>query len=745
MAEIPSLLNKSLSFIQRNLIVLGVVLFFTILSYGYFITHWAVDSDSVMATFRSYNSDWIAHGRPIDALYNYLSLEQVLPFFNDFIAVSFIFISGILWLILIENCQVRLSKTLSIVFACIFIICPMYSFFLRFTLQNIFTEFSMLVCVLSAYHFSSFLNTKRFFNLISSIILCSLALMSYQTYASYFITSAVFIVLLRTIANPDEKFNVLELIYGGFVLIVALFIYKIVCFASFFITPQSDYTEQFIGWGSQPLTSIISGWKVYFHSLLSMNFNFFILLTVYFTLPFLVIINILKKRISVALLLIIFVLSPFALVFALGNGVPLRTLQAVPLMLAGVWLVFYNSFSSKAIKTIITTAIIISTLFNAQYITRLFYSDVMRLQYDKNFANRIYNNILDKTGDAIESKPLVIIGKYYHTPKPFIVHFDSIGPSFFDTDAEQSVRLHNFMSWLGNDYIMPNQTEVNEAYKVSDHMPAYPNIGYIKETKDLIVLKLADRVIVNPLPIDLNLKNLNQLSLSKIQSNIEFIKQENNGLNISGWAYIKNKDAANTKMYIRITNGYSSKIYPVNTKQRPDISRLYNDASNIQDSGWSITFTNNPLQKDSRIDLILVNGSEYIETNIPKKIQPIALNLTEYKELSYTSQRSYVDTLSYNNNILTIAGWGYMKHKDALNTKIYIKLHNADHDYIFKANRTSKNSIQELSSDTLNVKQSGFSLVNKYPLLTGRYRIFLILVNQDTYVIADTGLSINNA
>lgn len=736
------LFSKLKDFIQKNLTVFAVLLFFSVLGYGYFITHWAVDSDSVMATFRSYSYDWISHARPIDALYNYLSLEQVLPFFNDFISVFFIFLSGILWLIIIENCGVKLSKTQSVIFGCICIVCPMYAFFLRFTLQNMFTEFSLVMSVLSAYHFSSFLNNKNRFSLIFSILFCSLALMSYQAYTSYFITAVVFIILLRGIANNTKQRMIVELVYGAFALIIAMVIYKLVCVIAFHISPQSDYTEQFIGWGNKPIMSILSGWKIYFTSLLSMNFNFFMLLTVSVALPCLVAVNLFKKRILVLVILLVFVASPFALVFGLGNDIPLRTLQAVPLMLAGMWFLLYHSCVSKVLKQAILIIVIASTFYNAQHINRLFYSDVMRAEYDKNFANRIYNHMLDKTGDAVESKPLVIIGTHYYKYKPFIEHYDSIGPSFFDTNAEQSVRLYNFMTWLGNDYIMPNQAEVNDAYVISDHMPSYPNNGYVKETKDLIVLKLSDRVIVNPPAIELDLTNYTLLPPSDVRSDVEAIKQDY-GLNMSGWAYIKNEDAASTKAYIKISDSDTSKIYPVNVNQRSDIAKWKNDAANIQDSGWSIFFTENPLKRDSKIDLILVNGSTYAELDISKKIRPIDLNLKKYKELPYTEQRSFVDMLSYCNGFLTISGWAYMKHKDALNTQIYVNLHNSEHSYIYKTSKTIKTNVQKLYSDTLNVKNSGFSISNAYDLPKGSYKVSLILVNGDDYIVTYTGQTIN--
>lgn len=731
------LFYKIKNFTQRNLAGLGILLLFTVLAYGYFITHWAVDSDSVSATFNSLSKTWISHGRPIDALYNYLSLELVLPYFNDFISVCFIFISAILWLIIIEDCEIRLSKTLTLIFACICIICPMYSFFLRFTLQNMFTEFSMLVSVLSAYHFSSFLKNKKYFNLISSILLCSLALMSYQTYASYFITAVVFIILLRMIVNNDyTKLKIFkDLVSGALILIAALIIYKIACSIAFNISPPSDYTQQFMGWSNQTIMSVISNWQTYFYSLLTMNFNFFVLLTIAFVLPCLFIINIFKKRFLLSILLLVFAMSPFALVFALGDAMPLRTLQAVPLMLAGIWLLLYQSCANKILKRIIVAIVIVSTFFNAQHINRLFYSDVMRLEYDKNFANRIYNHVLDKTGDSVESKPLVILGIHLYKYKPFIVHYDSIGPSFFDTNTGRSARMHYFMSWLGDDYIMPTEAEVNDANVIADYMPSYPNNGYVKETKNLIVLKLSDRVLMNPPAVNLNLKKYNQLPNSKIQSSIDSLESQNKNISISGWAYIKNKNAADTKTYIRVTDNGLHKTYPVNVKQRPDIAKLQNNATNIQDSGWSIFLSNISIKKDSKVDLILVNGSDYLEKNIqlPKKSVPIkiTLNLQNYKKLKYTESRSYVDTLSYTDNFLTIGGWAYLKHK------------NAKHTYIYKTDRTVKNNVQKLSDDTSNVKDSGFSFSDKYEVPKGNYKISLILVNGDSYVEADLNHTIN--
>ncbi|MBK2092325.1 glucosyltransferase domain-containing protein [Francisella philomiragia] len=732
------LLFKMKKLILENLVTICILLFFTILSYGYFITHWAIDSDDAVASFVSSSSLWVSHGVPLLSIYNYLSLEQVIPFFNDFISVCLIFISGIIWLTIIENTNTKLSKTSILVFACVFTICPMYSFFLRYTLSNMFIELSLLISALSIYHYSCFLKNRSIFHLSSSIILCSISLLSYQTYVASFITSVVFVALLREINGRSTKQICTDLVYGAIILAVSLALYITMTHLAYMIVPKSTYTEEFIGWGKLPFSAIISSWQTYFYSLFSMSFNFLMLLALVVATTCLILKYIFKKRVFAIVLILLLIASPFTLTFILGKGMPLRTLQAVPLMVAALWFLFYQSCSTKISKKIIIFVIIISTFFNAQHINRLFYSDVMRASYDKTFANRIYNQLLAETGSAVENKPLVIVGRHLYSNKPFIVHFDSIGPSFFDTDAEMSERLHYYMKWLNNDYIMPSEAQVNDAYMVAEYMPSYPSTGYIKETKDLLILKLSDKIKINPESATLNLKGYEALQPSNAQSHIDSINLQKGQLSISGWGYIKDKDAKNTKTFIKITNKNKESIYPVNIIQRPDIKKQYHDATNIQDSGWNIFLDNPNITEDSKVSLIMTNNQNYIQIGIktPKKTNPINLNLNKYNELPYTSQKNYINTFSFNNKLLVIRGWAYINGKKTSDSSIYINLHNSKHNYIYRVQNTDNSKLTDTSNKDFNFN----SLID---IPKANYKVSLILTNGDSYTIADTGLRIN--
>jgi hypothetical protein len=199
------------------------------------------------------------------------------------------------------------------------------------------------------------------------------------------------------------------------------------------------------------------------------------------------------KNILLVSFFIIFVISSFSLVFLFGSAMPLRTMQAIPLFIAGVWLIIYRKVDSKRYKKIIFCIVIVMSYINIQYITRITYGDNMRLEYDKNFANQIYNHITVSTGDAINKKPLVIIGKHSYVNKPFIIKsdYDTIGYSFFEWDAGNPVRIHKFMSWLGYEYIYPSNLVQESALEQSFRMPNYPAKGSLRETESYIILKLS--------------------------------------------------------------------------------------------------------------------------------------------------------------------------------------------------------------------------------------------------------------
>lgn len=360
----------------------------------------------------------------------------------------------------------------------------------------------MLLASLSIYNSSAiFLNKSRInTHILLSIVFLIIAILTYEMYAVYYLVGILFLVLLYKVFpyNIKCKYNkntFRSICWTSFILAFSIIIYKILMYLVLILLniTKDNYTENYICWSKSNFINIIYSLVSYAFRLFTHNYNFYISVTVLFGIIFMAFLSLKyrKKSLFLNFIVTLFLFSPFSLSIVFGNGgMPYRTLNALPLMLAGISFLLYSSLKNNLAKKLIISVVLVSTFFNAQYTTRLFYGDNMCLKYDVYYAQKIYSDILGIAGNTINKKPLAIIGKPPFPQKPFILKskYDVMGVSFFSWGSYKSV--HYFMSWTGNDFILPSTSQYESAINISFNMPNYPEKGSIKETKDLIILKL---------------------------------------------------------------------------------------------------------------------------------------------------------------------------------------------------------------------------------------------------------------
>ncbi|QWU98920.1 glucosyltransferase domain-containing protein [Francisella salimarina] len=605
-------------FCEENKVIVLWLIFFNILAYGYFITHWTLSIDSETQTFASSTflaKSWFKEGRLLIPFINLLDNQEILPFWNDLISIILIFLSNLTWLTILSKNQ-KHSDTSSFVFSLTFSISPLYCLYLRFTTFNISISLSILFIALSAYYLSNFFNLKAKRNLAFCFIYTFLAISIYQALVAYYITAIVFIILTREVDNHKCR-NIFccvkEAIASATILILALTLYEILMKIIYLYIPKSNYLESFYAWNRDDYMSIFKTIMYFFHTYINISFNFMFTLSI-IPLLLLIVFFIYKKRFHLFTLIILTPFLPFTLIFILGTPVPLRSLIAVPLMLAGLWTLLTYILKQAQIKLIILLVVIISSFFNAQFINRIFYSDVMRQEYDINLANHIYNHTVDKVGSNIETKPLIIIGPHDNIKQPFSFEEETLSRSIFTYGDEN--RATDFMTWLGKEFVHPTKEQISAAREISIKMPSYPSKGYIKETKNLIIIKLSNNQISHP--VQLNLNDYEKLPKNDILSNIDIYKKYEKETFIAGWAFIKSENPKKTKYYIRIYNPHTklTSFYSTRTSKRPDVAEAFKNLNNIEYSGFEANLKA-IIEKSYKISLILVNSNKsYAVVNI---------------------------------------------------------------------------------------------------------------------------------
>ncbi len=624
------LFNDFQDYTSKNIRSIYISCFYLVVAYGYFICNWSISGDSEVFSMNESYWSLLSQGKILMPFVDLLINQKILPFWDDLFSIIILFTSG---LVLCTGLyRVNKNKRSLLIFLLVYLVSPIYVFYLRFTTFNVSVSIGMLLISLSLYFYVVLLDahyvSKKLLTVIILLACCAISI--YQMFAAFLITGILFVALQRLTFLPTNlhfKHSVKPLKIGIIIIILSVLCYKVFCSLVYlYIEPASGYPNSLMQWGKLPAINILKNLILYFnHLFLHSAFNWFCSVTISCYVIFVSYLLLIKKSYYFVVLTLAFVLSAFFMPIILGSGLVLRTVQQIPLMLAGLWLLMY-SFSNDKIKKMIVFLICISSLLNAQFITRLFYGDAMRLQSDIDFANQIYSRVVDQVGSSINKKPLVILGHHSNKEKPFILksayyHFgDSIGVSFFENG--EYWRMQPFMSWLGDDFIMASSSQYESATVLASNIPSYPDKGSVIETNEMIILKIsAYPLSENQAPIHLDLQSYHKIDISSVNSSFDFIASQDGIINFGGWSYIKQADASRTEKFIHLVGLKENYIFPVNESERPDVAALFKDGKNLENSGFYGTLNNKNLAHgDYRVFLILINGSDYVEIDSEKDI-----------------------------------------------------------------------------------------------------------------------------
>ena len=631
-------IEKFKQYISENATQLYAMLFTTILAYGYFITNWALSIDSEIESFRcpNFENKWLLMtGGYFIYVLDLLHNNSILPFWNDFLSVSFIFLSCMIWLVTI-NC-IHQDKRGQFIFGLIYLISPIYVFYLRFTTYNISISIGLVLSSLAAYYFVQYLTSRAHHapckkNLILTIIYLYLAICTYQMFAFYWISSFLLIANYQALTSAlmhqksYKKSICYSVSFGIGLLLSVLILYKTTSIVVAYFIPESPYTASLISWGKSDLSVIINNLWVYYKNLTThYYFNFFTPVTFLFSFFFagsLLLAH--RKNLFFIACFYLFLLSAFFLSMAMGTAMVLRTMQNLPLVLAGTWLMMHYFIKNRFLKKMLVGLVIGATFFNAQYIVKLFYSDNMRFLHDMNYANQLYQFTLQHVGSSIYVKPWVIIGShpYPNDSDRIFMPGDTMSTSFFEYDYP-NIRRDNFMRWLGNQHVSPNNQEEILAKKHAVHMGNFPDHSSIKETKDLIILKISNSDgFPTQKPIKLPLKNnSNVMPADTIRWDLDMTHILSDQIQASGWAYFIEQSAVNTNIHFKLQSEENQLIFPTNLVTKPGIARWFHDGKNLDWSGFSVYINKQYIPSgDYKIYLVLTNQKNIAEVETHQTI-----------------------------------------------------------------------------------------------------------------------------
>lgn len=626
--------NKVINFYEQNNLIIKTALLFSIISYAGFVYNWTLALDDASDTFVPIFRTFLYGNSRISPI-AFLTDYTILPSWNAILAIILLFFSSIVILFsisLFDEESHSQSKLANFVFLLVFNVSPTYCFYLKYNILNLTVSAAMTCVALSFLLGIISEQYKSKCSFVLSITLLYFAIAAYESFAVYYICLSLFVTVYRSIL--EDNISIKNIIKHQYVYSIRLLICLLIWVSIYYILIHAFHTLNYLsGYVSHEKLSLTVITRI-LGQLLDFDFNYWYRITLccYVILMLGVLIKYRLRSIALIILMIIFVASPFMLIFVMRSFFPPRTLQSIPLFMSFAWfLIAYLSdkhFKSvKFINYLLCSFVLVFTLINAKQINFLSYSSYMHFEYDKNFANQIYNETVSAVGDDIKSKPLVIIGIHEYQDKPFFFNTtsDGLGYSFFNYRSDSYTVITNFMKWIGCEYIVANNEQTHKAVQYSLTMPAYPSKGYILDTESIIIVKLSapyynysqiESSILNNLKVDHHNEN--------IKASLDYIGERNGVIEYWGWSYLPNVDNSNYTTTIKLKNLTTTKSYQfISAKmKRQDVNGSLSDAVSINEVGFFGEIDKKLLPKGVYdISIQMISSKGYIEKNVNKAIE----------------------------------------------------------------------------------------------------------------------------
>ncbi|WP_025684183.1 glucosyltransferase domain-containing protein [Paenibacillus maysiensis] len=516
-SELKNEYNSLIFYLKNNKLMCLVLIFFSLLAYGFPLTHYTLSIDEEKAMFRGDRniSIWSDQGRyGISLIKLLLHYQQGNSVTNTYLAVVLLIVTAILWSYMFSELKIKESykkqNLTGVIVSLLFVTFPSYAENIGFSMMSIELGIGWIMISIAT------LLTTRWvifhannYYVIISIFLVVFATSIYQSFIPVIICGVLLITLIHLNSLYIQKINISllqsikMLIKYGIILLISLVIYKIIDKIVGAFIPPSAYISNFFLWGKQDsgvilrelihhFEQLIFGKVIYGSAIiLPSMLIIFLIIVIYFIR---VIMNKALRNTGLSMLLfsLIFVTCPFLMSLLLGYPLQIRVNIVLPLFIASVWLLLYVTISNRIFGKFIIICVIYLSFYQSISVSQLFFGDYNRYQEDVKLANQIGGRIQDLNLGDFPLEPVVYVGSHKHPTRKDIIKQEVLGYSFFEWDDGNQVRISNFMRSLGYDYKFPTDQEIETALKESIKMPTWPDRESIALMKGLIIVNLSE-------------------------------------------------------------------------------------------------------------------------------------------------------------------------------------------------------------------------------------------------------------
>ena len=468
-----------------------------ILTYGFALTNFTISIDNEIPIYADYGLDL---GRWGQNLIRYHLFKGHLQYF-----------SLILSLFLFSIAAVRIAKLFrfqnffAYCFCALFITFPQISYQVVFGMMADVAALGVLLSVLCVELFTKAVEMKSTVKKISLFILIALILMfTLSIYQAFILVPpAIYIIYFFQSTYEDSfelKVEIKKSFFFGCLTLVSLVLYylsvKIICPE----TENSSYLTSFVGGGVNGKNQFLEFCSIWFKNIVSgfyygeRTFVVVLLVSIFLFIRFFIE----KKLVLIrSLSLFAILLMPFLMSTIITNGYhPPRLYLTSNLVFAFliVFVLYHSKIHSFDISKI---AIVLITITNIYFVTKLFYTVNKIYKNDKRTAEKIDNIIQTKYPNFSSTEKLVYFYGYFpyeYHQKFRLQDAEVFGGSVFNWDNGNNYRIINFFREADiADYKMIDSKEKFDVIRDSmSKMPTWPDYESIRMFKNIVVVKLGN-------------------------------------------------------------------------------------------------------------------------------------------------------------------------------------------------------------------------------------------------------------
>lgn len=505
MKKIIAQYKEQLKDLLNNKKYIFSIIIVSILAYGYFITHVTIGMDDTCLDryyghFFGSNIIAIVGRWGSYALYKILGVVNFTPFWLEVLAVlTFVFTAMIISCFIKKNIHPK-NDLVCIIFSCIYISYSLINEPLIFQPSNFALLIGNLFTIISVIAFYEIYNNKsKKINYLFIIIILTIGISMYEACCQTFLVGLVACIIFNLITKKEsDKEIFINLVIGIGILIAAIALYYIILNFMFFLGVPNEMAD-----GKQILwleLGIPNGVVVIVKSIIDYttgNIKYFpvlefvictiigFILSIYYSFK--------NKNNNIFNLYVIMLFSNLALAILQCSMLLYRACTSWSLFVAIIITVTYYILSKK--KYLNNIAIILVTLlilWQTRDLNNWFYSEYVKYQRDLKDAYQIAEDIKKQVDDL--SKPIVFVG----TPEKGLwtngqrgAQSNGLsvvwwGQKSFD---DNSYELIKFINSLGYNFIKPTDEQYEKGKELAESLKNYPKDGYIKEFKEIIVVK----------------------------------------------------------------------------------------------------------------------------------------------------------------------------------------------------------------------------------------------------------------